>query len=198
MRAPGVPADGKTDMHMHPTGRFTLMATLKKAATLAVLASAGVIGSTGIAAADACCAPTHGGQQNDNGVHQAGLVTVNALNNVNVSPNLGCLADRTLPDLTAQSLVGLVPVGVTLNHLLEHANLNVLANGNTTTEVYDNSCTSNQGASQAGNNSHGSTVTGNASSDHSTGDNAGSHNSEAGKGAGGLLGGTGLLGAGVL
>jgi hypothetical protein len=173
------------------------MATLKKAATVAVLASAGVIGSAGIAAADGCCAPTHGGQQNDNGVHQAGLVTVNALNNVNVSPNLGCLADQTVPDLTAQGLVGIVPVGVSLNHLLEHANLNVLANGNTTTDVYDNSCTSNQGSSQAGNNSHGSSVTGNASSDHSTGDGAGSHNSEAGKGAGGLLGGTGLLGTGV-
>ncbi|MBR7830180.1 hypothetical protein KDK95_28005 [Actinospica sp. MGRD01-02] len=174
------------------------MATLKKAATLAVLASAGVMASAGIASADQGWDAGQHHQQDDNAVHQAGLIPVNALNNVNVSPNLGCLADQTVPDLTAQSLVGVVPIGVSLNHLLEHANLNVLANGNTTTDVYDNSCTSNQGSSQAGNNSHGSGVSSNASSDHSTGDGAGSHNSEAGKGAGGLLGGTGLLGTGVL
>jgi hypothetical protein len=171
------------------------MASLKKAATLAVLASAGVMGTAGIASADEGWYTGH--QQNDNGVHQEGLIPINALNNVNVSPNLGCLADQTLKDLTVQSLVGLVPIGVTLNHLLEHTNINLLANGNTTTEVYDNSCTSNQGSSQAGNNSHGSTGAGSSYSDHKTGNGAGSHNSEAGKGAGGLLGDTGLLGTGL-
>ena len=168
---------------------------LKKAATIAVLASAGVMGTAGIAAADeGYPMPSHAG---DDHLNQEGLIPVNLLNNVNVSPNLGCLADGTLPDLTAQSLVGLVPIGVSLNHLLEHANLNVLANGNTTTDVYDNSCTSNQGSSQAGNNSHGSTGAGSSSSEHSTGNGAGSHNSENGKGAGGLLGGTGILGTGL-
>ena len=172
------------------------MALLKKAATIAVLASAGLMGTAGIAAAD-------GGdwmpsaQQGDDHLHQDGLIPVNLLNNVDVSPNLGCLADQTVPDLTAQSLIGVVPIGVSLNHLLEHANLNVLANGNTTTDVYDNSCTSDQGSSQAGNNSHGSTGAGSSSSDHSTGNDAGSHNSDAGKGAGGLLGGTGILGTGL-
>jgi hypothetical protein len=163
---------------------------LKKAATLAILAGAGVVASAGIASADAS-------PSGDNHLNQAGLIPVNALNNVNVSPNLGCLADHTVPDLTAQGLVGIVPVGVSLNHLLEHANLNVLANGNTTTDVYDNSCTSNQGSSQAGNNSHGSTGAGSNSSEHNTGNGAGSHNSENGKGAGGLLGGTGILGTGL-
>lgn len=173
------------------------MALLKKAATLAVLASAGVMGTAGIAAADDSGWPMPSAQSGDDHVQQDGLIPVTALNNVNVSPNFGCLLDRTVPDLTAQSLVGLVPVGVTLNHLLEHVNLNVLANGNTTTEVYDNSCTSNQGSSQAGNNSHGSTGAGSSSSDHHTGDGAGSDNSENGKGAGGLLGGTGILGTGL-
>jgi hypothetical protein len=169
---------------------------LKKAATIAVLASAGVMGTAGIAAADESGYPA-APQAGDDHLQQEGLIPVNLLNNVDVSPNLGCALDRTAPDLTAQSLVGLVPIGVSLNHLLEHANLNVLANGNTTTDVYDNSCTSNQGSSQAGNNSHGSTGAGSSSSDHSTGDGAGSHNSENGKGAGGLLGGTGILGTGL-
>jgi hypothetical protein len=171
------------------------MASLKKAATIAVLAGAGVLGTAGMAAADGCCYEQ--GHQNDNGVRQEGLITVNALNNVNVSPNLGCLLDQTAPDTTVQSLVGLVPIGVTLNHLLEHTNLNVLANGNTTTEVYDNSCTSNQGSSQAGNNSHGSKGAGSSYSKHETGNDAGSHNYQAGKGAGGLLGDTGILGTGM-
>ncbi|HEX4789118.1 MAG TPA: hypothetical protein VH372_11690 [Actinospica sp.] len=172
------------------------MAMLKKAATIAVLASAGVMGTAGIAAANdgGWAAPQHNG---DNQLSQEGLIAVNALNNVNVSPNLGCLADRTVPDLTAQSLVGLVPIGVTVNHLLEHANLNVLANGNITTDVYDNSCTSNQGSSQAGNNSSGSIGAGSSYSAHTAGNGAGSYNSEAGKGAGGLLGGTGILGTGL-
>ena len=173
------------------------MAMLKKAATIAVLAGAGVMGSAGMAAADACCYPAAGPQGGDNHLHQEGLIAVNALNNLNVSPNLGCLADQTAPNLTAQSLVGVVPVGVTLNHLLEHANVNVLANGNTTTEVYDNSCTSNQGSSQAGNNSHGSTGAGSSASEHKAGEGAGSYNSENGEGAGGLLGGTGVLGTGL-
>ena len=172
------------------------MALLKKAATIAVLAGAGIMGSAGMAAADGCCYPP-APQGGDNHLHQEGLVAVNALNNLNVSPNLGCALDQTAPNLTAQSLVGAVPIGVTLNHLLEHANLNVLANGNVTTEVYDNSCTSNQGSSQAGNNSHGSTGAGSSSSNHSTGDEAGSNNSENGQGAGGLLGGTGVLGTGL-
>jgi len=172
------------------------MALLKKAATIAVLASAGVVSTAGMAAAD------DGGWQmpqsaGDNQTHQDGLIPVNALNNVNVSPNLGCLADQTLRDVTVQSLVGVVPIGVTLNHILEHTSLNLLANGNTSTEVDDYSCTSNQGSSQAGNNSHGSTGAGNSSSEHSTGNGAGSHNSENGKGAGGLLGGTGILGTGL-
>jgi hypothetical protein len=176
---------------------MTLMASLKKAATIAVLASAGVVGTAGAAAADegGMWIPT-GPSQNDNAQHQDGLIPVNLLNNVNISPNAGCLLDQTAPDLTAQGLVGIVPVGVSLNHLLQYANLNVLANGNTSTTVVDNSCTSNQGSSQAGNNSHGSTGAGSSSSEHNTGDGAGSHNSENGKGAGGLLGGTGFLGTG--
>ena len=167
------------------------MALLKKAATIAVLASAGVMGTAGIAAADG------GHQGGDNNTHQEGLIPVNVLNNVNISPNLGCLADQTLPDLAPEGLVGLVPIGVDLSHLLQNAHLNVLANGNTSTNVYDYSCTSNQGSSQAGNNSRGSTGAGSSSSEHNTGNGAGSGNSENGKGAGGLLGGTGILGTGL-
>jgi hypothetical protein len=169
------------------------MALLKKVATIAVLASAGVMGTAGIAAADDGGWPASG----DNHLHQDGLIPITALNNVNISPNLGCLLNQTAPDLTAQGLIGVVPIGVNLSHLLEHANLNVLANGNTTTEVYDYSCTSNQGSSQAGNNSHGSVGAGDSSSEHNTGNGAGSHNKENGKGAGGLLGGTGILGTGL-
>jgi hypothetical protein len=168
---------------------------LKKAATIAVLASAGVMGTAGIAAADEAghWAPQGG----DNHLQQNGLIPVNALNNINVAPNLGCLADGTLKDLAPEALVGLIPVGVDLSHLLQNANLNVLANGNTTTEIHDNSCTSNQGSSQAGNNSHGSTGAGSSYSKHNTGNGAGSGNKENGKGAGGLLGGTGILGTGL-
>jgi hypothetical protein len=170
------------------------MALLKKAATIAVLASAGVMGTAGIAAADDGWAAPQGG---DNQLHQNGLIPVEALDNLDVSPNLGCLADRTVPDLNVQSLVGLVPIGVGLNHLLEHVNLNLLANGNTTTDIYDDSCNSSQGSSQAGNDSHGSTGAGSSSVEHNDGNGAGSHNSEDGKGAGGLLGGTGILGTGL-
>ena len=159
---------------------------LKKAATIAIIASAGVMGTAGIASA---YSGDDGSSSGDNGVGQTGLLPVNAVNNADVSPNLGCLLDRTAPDLTAQGLVGLVPVGVSLNHLLEHANLNVLANGNTTTDVYDNSCTSNEGSSQAGNNSNGSTGAGSSSSEHNTGNDAGSYNSANGEGAGGVSGG---------
>jgi hypothetical protein len=174
------------------------MALLKKAATVAVLATAGVVGTVGMAAADCCGHPAPAREQGDDHLRQEGLVVVNALNNLNVSPNLGCSLDRTLPNLTAQSLLGAIPVGVALDHLLEHADVNVLANGNVSTEVNDNSCTSNQGSSQAGNNSHGSTGAGSSSSVHNgTGAGAGSHNSENGKGAGGLLGGTGILGTGL-
>ena len=163
------------------------MALLKKVATIAVLASAGVMGTAGLAAADS----------GDNTTHQAGLIDVNALNNVDVSPNLGCLGDGTLRDLTLQSLIGVVPIGVAANHLLEHTSLNLLANGNTSTEVEDYSCTSDQGSSQAGNDSHRSIGAGSSYSEHKTGEGAGSHNSKNGEGAGGLLGGTGILGTGL-
>lgn len=174
------------------------MALLKKAATIAVLATAGVTGTAGIAAADdsGWPAPAQAGT-GDNQMHQDGLIPVNVLNNVDVSPNLGCLADRTVPDLNVESLVGLVPVAVNLNHLLEHTDLNLLSNGNVTTDVTDNSCTSNQGSSQAGNNSHGSTGAGSSYNKHADGTLAGSGNKEDGKGAGGLLGGTGILGTGL-
>ena len=176
-----------------------MAALLKKAATIAVLASAGVMSTAGLAAADddgwQMPNPQSAG---DDHTHQDGLITINALNNVNISPNLGCLADQTARDLSVQSLVGLVPIGATLNHLLEHASLNVLANGNTSTEVNDYSCTSNQGSSQAGNNSHGSVGAGDSSSDHADGNGAGSQNAGAGAGAGGLIGSTGLLGKGGL
>jgi len=175
-----------------------MAALLKKAATIAVLASAGVMGTAGMAAADddgwQMPNPQSAG---DNHTNQDGLVTINALNNVNISPNLGCLADQTARDLSVQSLVGLVPIGATLNHVLEHASLNVLANGNTSTEVNDYSCTSNQGSSQAGNNSHHSIGAGSSSSEHSTGNGAGSYNTKDGEGAGGLAGGTGILGTGL-
>jgi hypothetical protein len=168
------------------------MAMLRKAATLAVVASAGVMGTAG--AASAYAGNDSGSAGGDNAANQTGLITVNALNNVNISPNLGCALDQTAPDLTAQGLVGLVPVGASLNHLLEHANLNVLANGNTTTDVYDDSCTSNQGSSQAGNNSHGSTGAGSNTSVHNTGNGAGSYNNGNGRCAGGLTGGTAIGG----
>ena len=180
------------------------MAILKKASTVAALATAAVMGAAGTAFACGCQPPAphphphgygHGGS--DNQLTQAGLIPVNLLNNTDISPNVGCAADGTLKDLTAQSLIGAVPIGLALNHLLEHANLNVLANGNTTTDVEDNSCTSNQGSSQAGNNSHGSWGAGSSSSEHNAGDGAGSGNSENGEGAGGLIGGTGILGTGL-
>ena len=130
----------------------------------------------------------------DNRTSQSGLIPINALNNVNVSPNLGCVLNRPLDDNTIQSIVALVNVGVDLHHLLERLNqLNILSNGNVSTEINDDSCTSNQGSSQAGNNSHGSAGAGDSTNTHGDGNAAGSHN-QSGNGAGGLLGATGLLG----
>ena len=81
----------------------------KKAVIVAALAAAGfaTVGGTAFAGER----PDHG-KSADGNVNQAGVVPVHALNNVNVSPNLGCVANRPLEDLTAQSLVGVVPVGV--------------------------------------------------------------------------------------
>jgi hypothetical protein len=168
---------------------------LKKMAAVAALAAAGVAASAGIASADegAYGAGHSGGDSNTT---QAGLIPVNALNNVDVSPNLGCVANRPLDDLNVQSLVGLVPIGVTANHVLQEPNLNLLSNGNVTTNIHDDSCTSNQGSSQAGNNSHGSTGAGSSTNVHADGNGAGSHN-QSGNGAGGLLGTTGVLGSGL-
>jgi hypothetical protein len=176
------------------------MTFLKKAATIAALAGAGVIGTAGMAAAavdDHWQAMEHN-MAGDDGVGQGGLIPVNALHTINVAPNFGCLLDQTMPDLAAQGLGGVVPVGASLNHLLQHANLNLLSNGNSTTENYDNSCTANQGSSQAGNTSRSTTGAGTSASTHSSGENAGSNNPAAATGAGGLMGSTGLLGKGGL
>jgi hypothetical protein len=185
----------------HRQGRTINMAFLKHATVIAALAGAGVVGMAGIASAatnDAWNGGKEAHKAGDNNVGQGGLIPVNALNNVNVAPNLGCLAHNTVPDLNVQSLIGLVPIGVGLNHLLEHTHLNVLSNGNIDTDNYDNSCQSNQGSSQAGNNSHGSVGAGDSSSSHSSGDGAGSQNNGNGAGAGGLLGSSGVLGKGGL
>ncbi|NUP47518.1 MAG: hypothetical protein HOW97_09420 [Catenulispora sp.] len=178
------------------------MAFLKHATAIALMAGTGVMGMTGIASAAADTAWNGGAEHHevgDNGVGQGGLIPVNALNNVDISPNLGCLAHNTIPDLNAQvPIVNLVPIPVNVNHLLDHASLNVLANGNVTTDTYDYSCTSNQGSSQAGNDSHGSVGAGDSASSHNTADGAGSQNAGAGAGAGGLIGSSGLLGKGGL
>jgi len=172
------------------------MASLKKAATIALLATAGVVGSAGLAAADDCCYPG-AAQGSDNNVQQEGLIPVDALNNVDISPNLGCLADQTAPDAAVQGVLGVVPIGADLSHALQNAHLDLLANGNVSTNVNDNSCTSDEGSSQAGDNTRGSTGAGSSDSEHTTGDYAGSGNSKDGEGAGGLLGGTGILGTGL-
>ena len=178
------------------------MAFLKHATVIAALAGAGVVGMAGIASAAADDAWNGGSEHHkagDNNVGQGGLIPVNALNNVNVAPNLGCLAHNTVPDLNALQGIALIGgVAVNLNHLLQHANLNVLSNGNITTDTFDYSCTSNQGSSQAGNNSHGSVGAGDSSSNHATGDGAGSQNNGNGAGAGGLIGSSGILGKGGL
>ena len=178
------------------------MAFLKHATAIALMAGTGLVGMAGVASAAADSAWNGGAEHHDGGdnsVGQGGVIPVNALNNVNVSPNLGCLAHNTVPDLTAQvPIVNLVPVLVNVNHLLDHASLNVLANGNVTTDTYDYSCTSNQGSSQAGNNSHGSVGAGDSVSSHNTADGAGSQNAGAGAGAGGLIGSSGILGKGGL
>ena len=165
------------------------MASLKHATAIALMAGTGVMGMAGIASAES----------GDNNVGQGGVIPVNALNNVNISPNLGCLAHNTIPDLNAQvPVLNIVPIPVNVDHLLDHATLNVLANGNVTTDTYDYSCTSNQGSSQAGNNSHGSVGAGDSTSSHNTADGAGSQNAGAGAGAGGLIGSSGILGKGGL
>ena len=177
------------------------MAFLKHATVIAALAGAGVVGMAGIASAatnDAWKGGTEHHKEGDNNVSQGGLFPVNALNNVDLSPNLGCLAHNTVPDLNAESLTGADPVALNLNHLLQHTDLNLLSNGNITTDNYDNSCQSNQGSSQAGNNSRGSVGAGDSSSSHSSGDGAGSQNNGNGAGAGGLLGSSGVLGKGGL
>ncbi|ALG08290.1 hypothetical protein [Kibdelosporangium phytohabitans] len=134
----------------------------------------------------------HGSDSNDNNVVQQGLVPVNALNNANVSPNLGCVANRPLEDLNAQSLVGLVPVAVDVDELAKQPHINVLSNGNVSTTIEDNSCTSNQGSSQAGDNTHGATGAGSSSNGHAVGNAAGSDNTS-GNGGGGLIGSAGHL-----
>jgi hypothetical protein len=165
----------------------------KKAVIVAALAAAGF----GALAGTASAGEHHGkGRSADDNVVQTGVVPVHALNNVNVSPNLGCVANRPLENLTVQSLVGLVPVGVDVDELAKQPHINVLSNGNVSTNVVDESCTSNQGSSQAGNNTHGSTGAGSSATVHKVGQSAGSKNSS-GNGAGGLIGATGVLGSGL-
>jgi len=175
------------------------MAFLKHATVVAVLASAGVMGMAGAASATSYT-PWDGPadhQTGDNEVGQSGVIPVNALNNVNVAPNLGCLVSNPLDDFNLNDVVSLVEVPLNFNHLLENG-VNILANGNVNTNTYDYSCSSNQGSSQAGNNSHGSVGAGDSYSSHNTADGAGSQNAGAGAGAGGLLGATGVLGKGGL
>jgi hypothetical protein len=164
----------------------------KKAVIVTTLAAAGFAAIAGTASAGEY---GHGRSADDN-VVQTGVVPVHALNNVNVSPNLGCVANRPLENLTVQSLVALVNVGVDVDELLKQSHINVLSNGNTSTNVIDESCTSNQGSSQAGNNTHGSTGAGSSATVHKVGQGAGSHNAS-GNGAGGLIGATGVLGSGL-
>jgi len=176
------------------------MAFLKHATVVAVLASTGVMGMAGLASASTSNAWDDGTEYHetgDNGVGQSGVIPVNALNNVNISPNLGCLVSNPLEDFNLNDVVSLVEVPLNFNHLLENG-VNILANGNVNTNTYDYSCTSNQGSSQAGNNSHASVGAGSNSSSHNVADGAGSQNEGAGAGAGGLLGATGLLGKGGL
>jgi hypothetical protein len=171
------------------------LALFKKAIVVAALAAAGFAVAAGSASAGE--RPDHHGKSSaDGNVVQQGLIPVNALNNVNVSPNLGCVANRPLENLTVQSLVGLVPVGVTANDLLAQPHLNILSNGNVSTTIQDESCTSNQGSSQAGSNTHGSTGAGDSENIHGVGNAAGSDNAS-GNGAGGLIGATGILGSGL-
>lgn len=178
------------------------MAFLKHATVIAALAGAGVVGMAGMASASDSA--WNGGMEHhadgvgDNTVGQGGLIPVNALNNVNVAPNLGCLANGALTDLNVNDIISLVEIPLNLNHVLEHTHLNVLSNGNIDTDVEDRSCTSNQGSSQAGNNSHGSVGAGDSSNNHATGAGAGSQNDGNGAGAGGLLGSSGVLGKGGL
>jgi len=169
------------------------LAIFKKAVIVAALAAAGFAAIAGSASAG----EYHGkGRSADDNVVQTGVVPVHALNNVNVSPNLGCVANRPVEDLNAESIVGLVPVAAKLDDALKEPHINVLSNGNVSTNVHDDSCTSNQGSSQAGNNTHGATGAGSSSNTHKVGNGAGSKNSS-GNGAGGLIGSTGVLGSGL-
>ncbi|MBE1465165.1 hypothetical protein [Kibdelosporangium phytohabitans] len=174
------------------------MPLFKKTVIVAALAAAGFAALAGTASAGE---PGHGqgnrplvshGKSADLNTVQQGLVPVNGLNNVNVSPNLGCVANRPLEDLNAQSLVGIVPVAVDVDEALKQPHINVLSNGNVSSTVEDNSCTSNQGSSQAGTNTHGATGAGDSSNGHAVGNAAGSENSS-GNGAGGLIGSAGSL-----
>lgn len=176
------------------------MAFLKHATVVAVLASAGVMGMAGAASATSYTpwdGPSDHKESSDNEVEQSGVIPVNALNNVNVAPNLGCLVSNPLQQLNVNDLVSVVELPLNFNHVLENG-VNILANGNVNTNTEDYSCTSNQGSSQAGNNSHGSEGAGDSSSSHNTANGAGSQNAGAGAGAGGLLGATGILGKGGL
>ncbi|ALG13373.1 hypothetical protein [Kibdelosporangium phytohabitans] len=166
------------------------LSVIKKAVVVAALAAAGFATVAGTASA-----VDHPGKSADNNTVQQGLIPVNALNNVNVSPNLGCVANRPLEDLNAQSLVGIVPVAVDVDEALKQPHINVLSNGNVSTTVVDDSCTSNQGSSQAGDNTHGATGAGSSSNGHAVGNAAGSENTS-GNGAGGLVGSAGKLALG--
>jgi hypothetical protein len=165
----------------------------KKATIVAALAAAGfaTIGGTAFAGER----PDHGTSADGN-VNQTGVVPVHGLNNVNVSPNLGCVANRPVEELTLQSIVGVVPVGVDVDDALKQPHLNVLSNGNVSTNVNDDSCTSNQGSSQAGDNTHGGTGAGDSKNGHKAGEGAGSENAS-GNGAGGLVGSSSVLGSGL-
>ncbi|MFD4396863.1 hypothetical protein [Kitasatospora sp. NPDC058478] len=106
------------------------------------------IGTTAAASA----LPADEGQSRHSGsrageVGPFGLIPVNALNDVNVSPNLGCLGQNLGKNLTAQSLIGLVPVGVTAPELLaDGLDLDLPSNGNGHKHITDNSCTAHQQA----------------------------------------------------
>src|SRR5258708_4899295 len=118
------------------------MALFKKAVIVAALAAAGFATVAGTASAGEWPSHQHTSSADGN-VGQFGLIPVNALNNVNVSPNLGCLGQNLGKNLTVQSLIGLVPVGVTAPELLaDGVDLDLLSNGNVHNHITDNSCTS--------------------------------------------------------
>ena len=108
------------------------MTFLKKAATLAIVAGTGVIGSAGIASANVRVS-------GNNATDQSGPIPINALNNVSVAPNLGCLLSNDLNSLNALNGLGPIGIAVPVNHLLEHISLNIPANGNITSTTDDHS-----------------------------------------------------------